>query len=630
MKMAAPTQFKDSIRERQNFTSRVIALFLIALLAIFVLIARMVHLQVANYEKYRTRAEQNRIQVQPIAPPRGLIFDRNGVLLADNQPVFTLALVAEHIKDLDALVAELSTLVQLDDEDVELFKKRLARRQRPYESVPLKLALTEEEIAALAVNRFRLSGVVVEAQLVRHYPLGALMAHAIGSVRRISEDDLKTLDPVSYSASQFVGKLGVERAYEKSLHGQVGYQQVETDARGRVRKVLSVQPPVAGQNLTLQLDARLQRAATDALGERRGAVVAIDPRTGGILALVSNPGYDANLFVTGISAEQYKALSEAREKPLFNRATNGQYAPGSTFKPVVALAGLSNGVTDWDRTIVDHGFFKLPGQSRIYRDWSWTRSNSGGQGVVNLTRAIYRSSNTYFYDLANRLGVDNLVAFAAQFGYGRNTSVDVVDALPGRLPDPVWKRGAKGEPWYPGDTVNIGIGQGDLLATPLQLATVASVIANRGHWIRPRLLLSSDQPLLEWDPPPPMPDIVGPTRDDWERLIDAMQMVVHRGNLGYGQSGTAWAYIGRDLPYRMAGKSGTAQVVGIKQGDVYHEDELSEYQRKHAWFIAFAPADAPQIAVSVLVENGGGGSAVAAPVARKVIDAELLQLLARR
>jgi penicillin-binding protein 2 len=628
--MAASTQFKDPIRERQNFTSRVIALFLIALLAIFVLIARMVHLQVANYEKYRTRAEQNRIQVQPLAPPRGLIFDRNGVLLADNQPVFTLALVAEHIKDLDAQIAELRTLVQLDDEDVELFKRRLARRQRPYESVPLKLSLTEEEIAALAVNRFRLPGVVVEAQLVRHYPLGALMAHAIGSVRRISEDDLRALDPVSYSASQFVGKLGVERAYEKSLHGQVGYQQVETDARGRVRKVLSVQPPVAGQNLTLQLDARLQQAATDALGERRGAVVAIDPRTGGILALVSNPGYDANLFVTGISAEQYKALSEAREKPLFNRATNGQYAPGSTFKPVVALAGLSNGVTDWDRTIIDHGFFKLPGQSRIYRDWSWTQGNSGGQGVVNLTRAIYRSSNVYFYDLANRLGVDNLVKFAAQFGYGRNTSVDVVDALPGRLPDPIWKRGAKGEPWYPGDTVNIGIGQGDLLATPLQLATVATVIANRGHWIRPRLLLSSDQPLLEWDPPPPMPDVVGPTRDDWERLIDAMEMVVHRGNLGYGQSGTAWAYIGRDLPYRMAGKSGTAQVVGIKQGDVYHEDELSEYQRKHAWFIAFAPADAPQIAVSVLVENGGGGSAVAAPVARQVIDAELLQLLAKR
>ncbi len=626
--MAASVQFKDPNREQQDFTGRAIGLFLLALLAVSLLVARMVNLQVADYEKYRTRSDQNRIQVQPIAPPRGLIFDRNGILLADNQPVFTLGLVAERINDLDALLGELRQLVDLNDADVETFKKRFARQRRPYEVVPLKVVLSETEMAALAVNRFQLPGVVVDAQLVRHYPLGALMSHAIGSVRRISEDDLKTLDAVSYSASQFVGKLGVERAYEKSLHGQVGYQQVETDARGRIRKVLNVQPPIAGQNLTLQLDVRLQEAATAALGERRGAVVAIDPRTGGILAMVSNPGYDANLFITGMSAKVYNALSASHDKPLFNRVTGGQYAPGSTFKPVVALAGLATGHTDWDRTIVDHGYFKLPGQSRKYRDWSWTQSNSGGQGVVNLTRAIYRSSNVYFYDLATRIGVDDLVHFAAQFGYGRNTSVDVVDALPGRLPDPVWKRGAKGEPWYPGDTVNIGIGQGDLLVTPLQLATVASVLANRGHWMRPRLLLSSDKPLLEWDPPPPMPDVAGVTAEDWERLIAAMEMVVHRGNLGYGQSGTAWAYIGQHIPYRMAGKSGTSQVVGIRQGETYNEKELSEFQRKHAWFIAFAPADAPQIALAVLVENGGGGSAVAAPVAREVVDAQLLQGIA--
>ena len=360
-------------------------MFLLALLAIFVLIARMIHLQVADYEKYRTRADQNRIQVQPIGPPRGLIFDRNGVLLADNQPVFSLGLIAEQITDLNGLLAELHKLVEFDDRDVDAFKKRFERRRRSFEAVPLKVVLSEEEIAALAVNRFRLPGVVVEAQLVRHYPLGSLLGHAIGSVRRISEDDLKVLDPVSYSATQFIGKLGVERVYERSLHGQVGYQQVETDARGRVRKVLNVQPPVAGQNLTLQLDVRLQQAATDALGERRGAVVAIDPRTGGILAMVSNPGYDPNLFVTGISAARYKELSEDRQMPLFNRAINGQYAPGSTFKPMVALCGLSLGATNWDRTISDHGFFRLPGQARIYRDWSWTKGNSGGQGIVDLT-----------------------------------------------------------------------------------------------------------------------------------------------------------------------------------------------------------------------------------------------------
>ena len=369
--MVASSHLKDPNREQRDFTSRVIVLFLLALLAIFILITRMIHLQVADYEKYRTRSDQNRIQVQPIGPPRGLIFDRNGVLLADNQPVFTLSLIAEQVPNLNKLLAQLHKLVDFDARDVDAFKKRFERRRRPFESVPLKLVLSEKEIAALAVNRFRLPGVVVEAQLVRHYPMGALMAHAIGSVRRISEDDLKTLDPVSYSATQFVGKLGVERVYERSLHGQVGYQQVETDARGRIRKVLHVQPPIAGQNLTLQLDTRLQIAATAALGDRRGAVVAIDPHTGGILAMVSNPGYDPNLFITGISAAQYQALNKDREKPLLNRATNGQYAPGSTFKPIVALCGLSLGATDWDRTIDDHGFFKFPGQSRIYRDWTW-------------------------------------------------------------------------------------------------------------------------------------------------------------------------------------------------------------------------------------------------------------------
>lgn len=629
--MAASSHIKDPTREQRDFTGRVVTLFLFALLAIFVLLARMIHLQVADYEKYRTKSDQNRIQVQPIGPPRGLIFDRNGVLLADNQPVFALGLVAEQIPDLDGLIAELHDLVEFDERDVEVFKKRFERRRRPFESVPLKVVLSEAEIAALAVNRFRLPGVVVEAQLVRHYPMGALMSHAIGSVRRVSEDDLKTLDPVSYSATQFVGKLGVERVYERSLHGEVGYQQVETDARGRIRKVLSVQPPVAGQNLTLQLDTNLQTAATAALGERRGAVVAIDPRTGGILALVSNPGYDPNIFVTGVSAARYKELSEDRQMPLFNRATSGQYAPGSTFKPVVALCGLSLGATNWDRTISDHGFFRLPGQTRIYRDWSWTKGNSGGQGVVDLTRAIYRSSNVYFFELASRLDINDFVECASKFGYGRNTTVDVLDELPGRLPDPVWKRGAKGEPWYPGDTINMGVGQGDVLATPLQLATATALIANRGHWMRPRLLLSSDQALSEWDPPPPMPDVTGlVTGSDWERLIDAMEMVVHRGNLGYQQSGTAFPYVGKDLPYRMAGKSGTAQVVGIKQGETYNEKELTEFQRKHAWFIAFAPADAPEIAVSVLVENGGGGSAFAAPVARQVIDAFLVPKLAAR
>ncbi len=346
--------------------------------------------------------------------------------------------------------------------------------------------------------------------------------------------------------------------------------------------------------------------------------------------MVSNPAYDPNLFVTGISTSAYRALADARDTPLFNRATHGQYSPGSTFKPAVALAGLASGVTSWEETIEDKGFFQLPNQERIYRDWSWKATNSGGQGRVDMRRAIYRSSNVYFYDLASRMDISRLSDFVSQFGFGRNMAIDIADARSGLLPNPVWKRGMKGEVWYPGDTINMSIGQGDLLVTPLQLATYATVIANRGEWLRPRMLLSSDEALMEFDPGPTPGRVVGPSMRDWEGIVDAMEDVVHRGNQGYGQSGTAFSHIGSDLSYRMAGKSGTTQVVEIRQGEEYSAEELDEYQRKHAWFIAFAPADDPQIALSVLVENGGGGSSIAAPVARAVIDAYLLPTLALR
>ena len=346
--------------------------------------------------------------------------------------------------------------------------------------------------------------------------------------------------------------------------------------------------------------------------------------------MVSNPSYDPNLFVSGVSRNQYGEWLNSRDKPLFDRAINGQYAPGSTFKPIVAIAALAHGVANWEEEILDRGSFRLPGGKRIYRDWSWQKNNSGGQGIVNLNRAIYRSSNVYFYHLGTRLHIDRLAATARAMGLGRVTSVDLAGASAGLMPDPVWKLGAKGEAWYPGDNVNLAIGQGDLLVTPLQVATATAVIANRGRWVRPRMLLASDGPLTEADPPPPMPPVEGLSPDDWERLVDSMEDVVHRGNRGYRQNGTAWAYIGRGLGYRMAGKSGTAQLVEIAQGEEYDEDLLDEYSRKHAWFVAFAPADDPVIAVSVLVENGGGGSSVAGPVAREVIDAYLLPRIARR
>ncbi|MGD8417354.1 MAG: penicillin-binding protein 2 [Pseudomonadales bacterium] len=628
--MASTLPLNDPSSERRSFSARAAALFAIAMVLIGVLVARLVQLQIVDYDTYRTRSDENRIQVQPLPPPRGLIYDRNGVLLAENRPVSSLALVTERVGDFDALLAELRTLVDIDEADLENYQKRLKRRRRPYEAVTLREALSEAEVAKLAVNRYRLPGVEVRTELKRHYPFGAVMAHAVGSVRRITEDDLRSFSEhtmSNYSATEFIGRRGVERFYERSLHGEVGYQRVEINAHGRILKVLDIQPPKSGRDITLQLDSRLQIAATAALGDRRGAVVALDPKTGGILALVSNPGYDPNLFVTGISNEQYQTMVTSLDTPLFNRAVNGQYAPGSTFKPVVALAGLSNGVVTWEEHIEDKGWFKLAHQDRIYRDWSWRPGNSGGQGTVNLYRAIYRSANVFFYDLATRLTIDQLGSFARQFGIGRQLAVDVSDASSGLMPDPIWKQGAKGEVWYPGDMVNLGIGQGDLLVTPLQLATMANVIANRGRVVRPRMLklAADEQPPIEYDPPRPLPDVIGPSPDDWERIVDAMEAVVHRGNKGYGENGTAWYYIGRDdIPYRIAGKSGTAQVVEIKQGEAYDEEELDEYTRKHAWFIAFAPADDPQIALAVLVENGGGGSAVAGPVAREVLDYYLL------
>ena len=621
---------EDRSAEIQAFGRRLLVLFLVMLGLVGLLVLRMLHLQVLQYEKYQTRSEENRMEMMPLPPPRGLIFDRNGNRLADNRPTFNLVVVPERVDDIEQRLLELADVVPISAEEIRQFHERSKGRRRPFEAVLLKAALNEEEIAALSVNRHRFASVEVEVRTSRHYPYGSLTAHAVGSVRRIAEEDLQTLDRASYSGTNFIGKRGVEKLYERSLHGLVGNQWVETDAYGYRRKVLNFDPPTPGQNITLHLDIRVQIAAAAALGDRRGAVVALDPRSGGVLALVSNPSYDPNEFVLGMAPNRYQKLANSRNKPLLNRAVSGLYAPGSTVKPLLGLAALSYGVVDWEEEIHDRGTFRLPGQARLYRDWNWKPGNPGGQGIVNLNRAIYRSSNIYFYNMGARLQAAQMSGFLREFGYGEVTSVDVEGAGQGLVPDALWKRGAKGEPWYPGDNINLSIGQGDLLVTPLQMATAAAVLANRGRRVRPRLLLASDRPLQESDPLPPLPPVPGPSADDWERMVDAMEDVVHRGNMGYGQNGTAWAHIGRGLGYRMAGKSGTAQVVEIKQGEAYDEAELDEYNRKHAWFMAFAPADAPAIAVSVLVENGGGGSSVAGPVAREVLDAYLLPQLAVR
>ena len=621
--MAVALAIKDPNKEKELIVGRAIAFFVVVVLCVCILVARFVQLQIYEHESYQSRSDKNRIQVQPLAPPRGLIYDTNGILLADNRPSSALGIVVERTDELDAVIAELREIIALSDEQVEQFHEAKKRARRPGEAVVIADNLSDADIAALAVNRHRITGVEVITQLQRYYPLGAIAAHAVGSVRRMTERDVQQNDEAAYRATQFIGKRGVEAYYEEALHGRPGFQQVETDAHGRIRKVIDSDPPTVGKNLTLHLDARLQQAAVDALGEQRGAIVAIDPKTGGVLALVSKPSYDPNQFIVGMTDAQFEALSGSVYVPLFNRATNGQYAPGSTFKPIVGLAGIASGAMQWDTQIDDNGSFRLPGGEREYRDWSWTVDNSGGQGVVDLRRAIYRSSNVYFYDVASRLDVNYLASFAEDFGFGRNLAVDISDASRGLVPDPEWKLGAKGEKWYQGDSVNMGIGQGDLLVTPLQIATYVAMIANGGKTVRPRMVKGPEAAPVSDAASYEPTHLTSLTDDDWLRLIASMEDVVHLGGQGFRGNGTAWAYIGQDISYRMAGKSGTAQVVEIRQGEEYNEEELSEFRRKHAWFMAFAPVDDPQIALAVLVENGGGGSSVAAPVARKVVDAYL-------
>ena len=617
--MAKRLAIKDTVNEQKLFVNRAIVLSIVMFLLFGLLLARFAALQVLDYQTYQTRSEQNRIQIQSISPPRGLISDTRGELLAGNITVYNLAVITERVDSLNSILQKLTTLVGIDQIDIENFRQRIREKRRPYDPVPLRFRLSEKEIAILAANRYQLKGVEITTELVRFYPYGPLFAHSVGSVRRINERDLANLDQAKYSATKYVGKVGIEKVYESSLHGSMGIQRVETDAHGRVRQVLDRDPSKYGSNLDLYLDVSLQASAVRALKQRRGAIVAIDTETGGILAMVSKPSYDPNAFITGISSKDFEKISKSLDAPLFNRATNGQYAPGSTFKPIVGLAGIASKLVSWEETVDDRGEFKLPNQDRLYRDWSWTPDNAGGQGIVDLRRAIYRSSNVYFYSMANRIEIDTLGAFARQFGLGQNLAVDIPEATLGLMPGPAWKEKNKKLPWFPGDTVNMGIGQGDILVTPLQMALVASIFANRGRIVRPKMVKSQKVSQVESG----LKMVEGLEDGDWERMIAAMEDVVHLGNQGFRRNGTAWAHIGQDISYRMAGKSGTAQVVEIKQGEEYSEEELEEAEKNHAWFIAFAPVKNPKIAVAVLVENGGGGSSVAGPVARKVLDSYL-------
>lgn len=604
--------FRDKIAERRLFRARAITLGLFIFFLLCGLAWRMSYLQIELHEKYKNLSENNRVQLRPLAPNRGLIYDRNGILLAENIPSYSLTIVAERVKDLDQTLIFLNDLIEISERDREQFDKRLNFRRRPFEPVVLRYRLSEEEIAKVLVNRFYLPGVDVEAQLVRYYPNGNSFAHVLGYVGRINEKDQALLDTDAdvkrrYSATQYIGKTGIERRYEEDLHGEVGYQKVETNARGRILSVIEQQDPVPGKDLTLHLDARLQKLAEREMTGRRGAVVAIEVDTGGIVALYSNPAFDPNSFVTGISHKDYSDLRDDPDQPLFDRATRGQYPPASTLKPFIGLAALNAGTTNWNDSIRDQGWYKLENDERLYRDWK-----KGGHGRVDLETAVVESCDTYFYDVAVRTGIDGITPFLAQFGFGRDMTLDVISALPGLLPDREWKKAHRRGSWYAGDTVNLGIGQGFMLVTPLQLATATAVLANRGKWQIPRLIYAHNE-IEDIIKHGDIPDIQLRNPDNWNRMFKAMANVIN------SQHGTARRLLG-NMQFPMAAKTGTAQVVGIKQDEEYDSEALRERLRDHALFISFAPVDKPQIAIAVIVENGESAGKTAGPIAQSIIN----------
>ena len=575
-----------------------------------ILMVRLVQLQVLNHEHFQTLSRSNRVKVVPVAPTRGLIFDRNGVVLAQNKPYHSLEIIPEAVPDLPATLGALKAIVAISESDEERFYERLQSKRR-FESVPLRLQLSEEEVARFAVNRHRFPGVDVQARLAREYPLGPLGVHVIGYVARISERELQQVDAVNYRGTDHIGKVGVEQAYEALLHGRVGHQHVEINAQGRTLRILSRAAPVPGKNLYLTIDASLQASAERALGSESGAVVAIDPQTGDVLAMASMPSFDPNLFVNGIDAKTYKELRSSSDRPLFNRALHGQYPPGSTVKPFFALAALAGDHDAVPKDMWCPGWYRLKGRAHLYRDWK-----KGGHGAVELERAIVESCDVYFYELAINLGIDRMHSFMNAFGFGVPTGIDLPREASGLMPSPSWKRANRNEVWFPGETLITGIGQGFMLATPLQLASAVAQLSAKGKRPRPRVVgrvVDAINGHVNAQPPVFLHPVQTGDPRPWDQVLRAMVNVVH------GVKGTA-RRAGVGATYKMGGKTGTAQVFGVAQNEEYDEEKVDKKLRDHGLFIAFAPADKPKVAVAVVVENGGSGSGSAAPVARRVID----------
>lgn len=583
-------------------------------LAMFLLLAgRIVYLQVVKHGELYTLAEANRISIVPVAPNRGIIVDRNGIVLAHNYSAYTLEVQPHRIANLDSLIDEIATLVEITPRDRRRFK-RLLEETKSVGTLPIRTRLSDEEIARFAAHRYRFPGVEINARLFRQYPQGEIFSHVVGHIGRINQREVEQLETdgliANYRGSDYIGKTGLEQYYERYLHGTTGVEEVEVDSGGRPVRTLSSTPAVSGHNLVLHLDARLQEVAYNAIGERRGSLVAIDPATGGVLAFVSKPGFDVNLFVDGIDSVNWNELNNSPDKPLVNRALNGTYPPGSTFKPYMALAGLTYGKRTPQQTIRDPGYFMFGNHQ--FRD-----SRPGGHGIVDMYKSIVKSSDTYYYMLANDLGIDAIAKFMAQFGFGSRTGIDIAGESAGVLPSQEWKLRRFNTKWFPGETISIGIGQGYNAYTPLQLAQAIATLANDGVAYRPRIVShiedfrAQERTIIE---------------SQRARTLDLRRdhlAVVKNALVGVAREGTA-ARSFAGAAYVSAGKTGTAQVIGIKQGEKYVESKVHEQLRDHSLYIAYAPAENPRIALAVIVENAGFGARAAAPVARKVLDYYLL------
>ncbi|MCP5146027.1 MAG: penicillin-binding protein 2 [Gammaproteobacteria bacterium] len=608
--MPGSVRFTNPEQSARTINLRIVISAVIMVLMCGLLLSRLAYLQIVNAEYYTTLSQNNRVKVLPLAPPRGLIFSRDGTIVAENRPSFVLAIDTAVIGDLHETVAALSGLLELTQDDIDSFFAEVKSRGR-VDEVALGNNLSETQLARFAAQSHRFPGVRIDARLTRYYPQTDLWAHVLGYVGRINEQELKSIDTAEYRGTSHIGKSGIEYTYETILHGSVGFQKVEINAQGRILRVLERTLPEPGRDLYLTIDAGLQQLAFELLAGNRGAIVALDPLTGGVLAFASNPSFNPNLFVNGISSKDYALLRDSPDRPLFNRALQGQYPPGSTVKPLVALAGLQNGVRTTGEETWCPGWYRLPGEQRRYHDWQ-----RQGHGHVNLIRALAESCDIYFYDLARDLGIDTLSDFMRQFGLNSPTGIDLPGEAGGIFPNSEWKARTRKQPWYPGETLSVGIGQGFTLATPLQLAFATSILARHGVGITPHVVGQIEDPLLHQAVEPEFVEreMVSLDSDQyWTDVTHGMEEVVH------GNRGTA-RKVGQNAGYRFAGKSGTAQLFSLPQDVKLSPEEISERLRDHALFVAFGPLENPQIAVAVIVENGVGGSSTAAPMARAIMD----------